>query len=49
MDYSVDKELVGRLQLEGCGRCFYILVEAGNEQFPLGVHLGTSTLYYIYQ
>ena len=40
MDYSVDKELVGRLQPEGCGQWLNVQVGAGDKQCPSGVCLG---------
>ena len=44
MYYSVDKDSVVRSQQEGCGQWLYVQVEAGNEQFPLGVCLVAGTL-----
>lgn len=44
MDYSVDKELVGLLQPEGCDQRLCVQVEAGDESCSSGVHLGTGTL-----
>ena len=37
MDYSVDKELVGRLQPGSCGQWLYVQVEAGDDASD---HLG---------
>lgn len=44
MDYSLDKELVGRSQPESYGQQLYVQVEAGNKQCPPGVHLGSVLL-----
>jgi len=40
----MDKELVERLQTEGGGQWFCVQVEAGNEQHPPGVCLGTRAV-----
>ena len=41
---GVKKELVGRLQPEGCGQWLYVQVEAHNERCVPRVHLGSGTL-----
>ena len=43
-DGSLDKKLVERPQTEGGDQWFYVQVEAGNEQSPPGVCLGTGVL-----
>ena len=41
----MDKELVGKLQLEGCGQCFCVQVEASDVWCPPGACLSNSFIH----
>ena len=45
----MDKELIRRMQPEGCGQWLYVQVGIGNEWCLPGDHDGSGTLSYIYR
>lgn len=49
MEYSVDKELVGMSQLEGCGQWLYVQVTVSDKWCTSGVCLGTGGLQHLCQ